>query len=383
MALPATILIVDDEAGSRESLRMILKPYYEVHTAGNGKEALYILRRTSVDLVTLDLSMPLMHGSDVLREIKEHDPNIEVIIVTGFGTLKSATEAIRYGVFDYILKPFNVANIISVVKRSVDKRNVHRRQKDILMRLESICLPDESAGFNGEAGVDDEKIFTEVGQVLTQSANGLYYDPGSVDYLEFVKVLSATLENKDQYTHGHSDRVNYYSQIMAQRIDLTPEQAAELQIAALLHDIGKIGVSNAHILKDGRLTDQEREIVRQHPEKGVELVAPLKLPSSIVSTIRHHHEWFNGQGYPSGIAGEEISVSARILSIADAFDAMTSDRPYRKSMSRNEVLRELRKGRNVQFDGALVDEFVGLLQSEDFASTGHELPKASPKSLPN
>lgn len=366
MDLPVNILIIDDERGSRESLRMILKHSYNVFTASDGKEALEIIRQVPIDLVTLDLRMPAMNGSDVLREIRSLNPNMDVVIVTGYGTLKSATEAIRYGVFDYILKPFNVADIMSVVKRSIEKRHFDKKQKDIIRDLGKICAVeggDRQA--EGEAG-DDEDMFLSIEKVISRSAQDFRDETASVDYLEFVRVLGSTLESNDPYTHGHSDRVHHYAIVLAHHLGFGARQAEEIQIAAFLHDIGKIGVGNTCIQKNGKLTEQEKALVREHPEKALELVGPLRLAPSILTIIKHHHERFDGKGYPAGLTGEQIPLSARIISIADAYDAMTSDRPYRKALPHEVVMQELLDGRSKQFDPSLVNSFVSLVRSDDF-----------------
>lgn len=363
MNLSANILIIDDELGSRESLKMILKHSYQVFTAESGKAAMEIIRQVPIDLVTLDLRMPAMHGNDVLREIKVYNPEIDVVIVTGFGTLKSATDAIRYGVFDYILKPFNVVEIMSVVKRSIEKRHLDRRHKDVIRELENICITERASSRDADG---NDNIFASVEHILSQSTNNFPCDKGSVDCIEFVRVLAATLEINDPYTHGHSDRVHHYSTLLAQDLDFNAEQSESIQIAAFLHDIGKIGVGNVCIQKEGRLTEVEQDLVRQHPEKGVELVGPLRLPPATLSIIRHHHERFDGRGYPARLAGDQIPVAARIISITDAFDAMISNRPYRKAMSHDKVIDELILGKQAQFDPFLVDRFITILESDDF-----------------
>lgn len=363
----ATILVVDDELGPRESLRMILKPSYEVLTADSGARALELIRSSRVDVVTLDLKMPGLSGTEVMEAIKGLDPRIEVIIITGYGSLKSATEAIRHGVADYISKPFNVAEILSVVDRVVARRDQALRAEALLKGLEADGAGDERRVLSGFAA-------------LRQRLRGLMLrDPGvpaasPIDSLEFVKVLAAALESKDSYTHGHSQRVAHYAAILGQDLGLTDRELRELQIASFLHDIGKVGVCEQYIKKQGRLTPEEWSVVRGHPEKGAELIGPLRLGPAILSAVRHHHERVDGRGFPDRLGGSDLSITARIVCIADAYDAMTSDRPYRRALTRDAARQELKRCGGTQFDLEYVERFLRLLGTHPWLDDGGESP---------
>jgi putative two-component system response regulator len=362
MGNQGNILVVDDEIGPRESLRMILKPLYEVYTANNGQEALQFISREKIDLVTLDLKMPGISGIDVLKEIKKLHADIEVVIITGYGTLTNAVEAIRYGAVDFISKPFNVAEIISIVSKSVGRRNFNLKIKDLIQKIKGLRL----SGGNGQrealsnlgASVDWVPEL-ELGKELNESLLDLEsfrMQKVSVNYLDFLKVLIYILESKEPYTSGHSERVSLYSGVIAQDLLLTPQEKEDLQIATLLHDIGKIGLSNRLLRKNG-LTQGDSMDIRQHPIKGVHLIEPLSFSPSITSAIRHHHEWWNGSGYPDGLSGEEIPLLARIISLADSYDAMASDRPYRQGLSIKKVEDEIARNAGIQFDPKIVSLF--------------------------
>jgi putative two-component system response regulator len=364
MAQQGSILVVDDEIGPRESLRMILKPIYEVHTAANGQEALDFLKGEKIDLVTLDLKMPGISGIDVLREIKKDQDDIEVIIITGYGTLTNAIEAIRYGAVDFISKPFNVAEIISIVSKSIERRNFNLKIRGLIQKIKGLRL----LGDNGqgealsvsEASVDLSPGAAEIGRELKETIReleNLRTQKVSVNYLDFLKVLIYILESKEPYTHGHSERVSYYSEIIAQDLLLSPQEKEDLQIATLLHDIGKIGLSN-RLLKKSGLSQNEGLEIRQHPVKGVHLIEPLAFSHVITSAIRHHHERWDGKGYPDGLSGEEIPLLARIIALADSYDAMVSDRPYRHGLSIHKVQEEIEKNAGVQFDPRMVSLFT-------------------------
>ena len=349
------ILIVDDEIGPRESLRMILKQNYNIFTVENGYAAIQMIQQTEMDVVTLDLKMPGISGIDTLKEIRGIDPDVMVIIITGYGTLKSAIEAIRYGVFDYISKPFNVPEIMCIIDKATQRRKLNSRVKDVLGQFFDNQLSKESVTDHGLflpneiKGITDYK-WEDLRPTDNQSC------------LEFAKVLAYTLEEKDPYTSGHSERVCYYSDFIAKGLSLPARDRTELQIASYLHDIGKIGISNRFINKKGALTSTDWAIIKQHTKKSIELLIPLNLSPNIISYIQYHHERFDGTGYPDGLAGDQIPLGARIIAISDSYDSMTSDRPYRKLLSNGEAKNELLKFSGKQFDPNLVSIFLNVLR---------------------
>ena len=351
----ANVLIVDDEIGPRESLRMILKPHYNIFTAENGYTAIQMLRQTEMDVVTLDIKMPGMSGIDTLKEIRLIDPDVMVIIITGYGTLKSAIEAIRYGVFDYIPKPFNVPEIMSIIDKSIQRRKLNLKIKEMLHQR-----PDPS-GMQDALPDSDLPVPKEM-KGFTDFRNEGGNSTENQNCLEFSKVLAFTLEEKDPYTSGHSERVCYYSDFISKRLSLNPKDRNEIRIASYLHDIGKIGISNRFINKKGTLSTTEWAIIKQHTRKSIELLVPLNLSPNILSYIHHHHERFDGTGYPDGLSKDQIPLGARVIAIADAYDSMTSDRPYRKPLSNGESKNELMKNAGKQFDPQLISIFLDILK---------------------
>jgi response regulator RpfG family c-di-GMP phosphodiesterase len=361
------ILIVDDEIGPRESLRMILKPYYNIFTAESGYAAIQMVQQVAVDVVTLDLKMPGISGIETLKEIRGTDQDVMVIIITGYGTLQSAIEAIRYGVFDYIPKPFNVPEIMSIIDKAVQRRKLNQKIKGFLTNF------FESHPFKEPLPHSD--VFLQNG--LKTMLESRWNDSGLSDNqtcLEFAKVLAYTLEEKDAYTSGHSERVCYYSDFISKRLSFQPKDRTELQIASYLHDIGKIGISNRFINKKGTLSSTDWAIIKQHSNKSIELLAPLRLSSNILSFIQHHHEHYDGTGYPDGLAGEQIPIGSRIIAISDAYDSMTSNRPYRKPFSNEEARTELNKCSGKQFDPKLITIFLDVLKEmeEVFLMKNHQ-----------
>ncbi len=349
------ILIVDDEIGPRESLRMILKPNYNVYAVESGYAAIQMVQQVEMDVLTLDLKMPGMSGIDTLKEIRTIDPEVMVIIITGYGTLKSAIEAIRYGVFDYIPKPFNVPEILSIIDKSIQRRKLNLKVKEVLGN----CLQQQL--IKDPAAEGDFPAQKEVPRVSDSKWDGISLSDNQ-SCLEFAKVLAYTLEEKDPYTSGHSERVCYYSDFISKRLSLSPKDRSELQIASYLHDIGKIGISNRFINKKGTLSPTDWAIIKQHTKKSIELLIPLNLSPTILSYIQHHHERFDGTGYPDGLAGEQIPLGARIIAISDSYDSMTSDRPYRRPLTNGDAKNELMKNAGKQFDPSLVSLFLDVLK---------------------
>jgi len=364
------VLIVDDEIGPRESLRMILKPHYNVLTVENGYAAIQMAQQMELDVITLDLKMPGISGIETLKEIRKIDPDIMVIIITGFGTLQTAIESIRYGVFDYIAKPFNVPEIMQIIEKSIQRKKLNQKIKEFLKGyLESSAgKSDESLDFSLDPGIPGMTSMT-------------WNDAGFSDnhnWLEFAKILASTLEERDPYTSGHSERVSYYSDVVSKRLSLDPKDRTELQIASYLHDIGKIGISDRFINKKGTLTSTDWAIIKQHARKSIELLAPLKLSPNVLAYIQHHHERFDGTGYPDGLVGEQIPLGARIIAISDSYDSMTSARPYRKPLSNGEAENELRSWSGKQFDPELVSVFSEILEEMEEVFLLRHQQKAPP-----
>jgi putative two-component system response regulator len=342
----ANVLIVDDELGPRESLGMILKPSFNIFSSEDGREALQIIKNTNIDVVTLDLKMPVMSGEEVLKLIKDYDPTIEVVIITGYGTLKSAVEAIKYNVFDYILKPFNVSDILSTVKRCLERREMSLRVKEFLMEVE-------------KESKSPLKMYKHISQFLNK-LDEFYHPAKSEGYLEFVKVLTTTLESNDPYMKGHADRVNYYAILMAEGLRLSQADTRDLQTSVYLHDIGNVGM----VVRHGSRYDNEWTEKRDHPIKGVKMVSPLKLTPEVTSGIKYHHERVDGKGYPEGLKGDQIPLFARIIAIADYYDALTMGRPNTEVLSKSRALLELKKNAGSQFDVKLVDIFAKELRKK-------------------
>ncbi len=363
-ALPRpTVLIVDDERGPRESLRMILEPAHRVLQCGSGLDALAVLHAREVEVVTLDLEMPGMRGDELMCAVRRDFPDVEVIVITGCGSVASAAEAVRQGICDYLQKPFEVARVKAAVARAVSRRGARARLLRLLEDLGAVVGGDREA----RAALDDLRASQRLGACLDEPrAERVESDPGAPitpRTLDFLELLAETIETKDRFTRGHARRVAFYSGLVAERVGLPGRERVALRISAFLHDLGKLGVPTDLLLRPGALEPGERRIVEQHPVIGARLLVPLHLSSGVSLALRHHHEWWNGSGYPDGIAGARIPLHARIIGVADAYDAMTSDRPYRGALRHEAAMAELRRCAGSQFDPDVAAEFLACLDA--------------------
>lgn len=343
---------------------MILSGAHEVTTAEDAVEALDVLRTEAIDLVTVDLNMPGMKGDELMRTIRAESPQTEIIIITGCGSIETAVEGIRHGVFDYLIKPFDVVQVTASVERALARRASRGRTLAFLEEVSRILGPDRDDHLslceleaNTLAQERLRAILTE--PVLQRGASGPR--EGGPSTLEFLEVLAETIETRDLFMRGHARRVAYAADLLSARLCLGREERDHVRMAAFLHDIGKVGATS-DVLAGKVLPEPERlESIQTHPAMGERLLRPLGLSPTVAATVRHHHERFDGAGYPDGLAGEDIPLSARIIAIVDAFDAMTCERPYRAARSRDEAITELRANARTQFDPNLVAVFCDLV----------------------
>jgi response regulator RpfG family c-di-GMP phosphodiesterase len=367
------VLVVDDERGPRESLRMILSGSYHVSTAEDGVEALEILRTDEIDLVTVDLNMPGMKGDELMRTIRAEFPQTEIIVITGCGSVETAVEGIRHGVFDYLTKPFDVVQVTASVERAVARRESRERMVRFLEGIGRVL------GSNRDAAVVLEEL--DASTLAQERLRAVLTEPilgpeagsarvGGPRTIEFLEVLAETIESRDVYMRGHARRVAFYADLVATRLCLSREEREHVRMAAFLHDIGKVGAAS-DLLAGNVMPEPERlESIHDHPAIGERLLLPLGLAIPVATTVRHHHERHDGKGYPDGLFGDDIPLAARIIAVVDAFDAMTCERPYRTAKTRDEALAELRREAGQQFDPNLVTLFCGLAEGGALEAVG-------------
>jgi putative two-component system response regulator len=343
----ARILIVDDELRVREILsRKLTDEGYQCSTASDGNSALKALKTKQAELVLLDMSMPGKSGIEVLKEINAKYPNIAVIMVTAVADVQTAINVMRSGAYDYIIKPVDLNILLLSTDRALERRRLMLENREYQLHL--------------------EQRVKEQTEKIRQS------------FLNSITSLAYALEAKDKYTHGHSQRVTEIAIAIAQELGIPEDKIEKIRLAGLLHDVGKIGVIESVLNKPGSLTDEEFQLVKCHCEIGERILRPIVQDEEILEMVRHHHEHYDGTGYPDGLPGDQISRGASIvavadaydamashgamaLAVADAYDAMTSDRPYRPAMTLQATCAELEKGKGTQFDPAIVDILFRIL----------------------
>ncbi len=327
------VLIVDDEEDIREILSETLESLdFEYLTACDGDEAIALLdqHHESIDAVICDLKMPKVSGDQVIAHGAQKYPLIPIIILTGFAQLDMALDHMRLGAFDYMTKPFRVKELLLLLNRALEFRQL---QEDKIAYQNTL-----------------EERIEEATQALHNRV------------VQTVSSFILAIEEKDRYTQGHSKRVSEYSAMMAETLKLPEEDRLDLLYAAQLHDIGKIGISEQLLNKPGKLNVVEYETIKTHPSKGVKILEPLVFLGHLLPIIEGHHEWFDGTGYPKGLAGEKIPFMARIIAVCDTFDAMTSARSYRKPLPLKIAIQEIKDGSGSQFDPKAVTAFLKVFE---------------------
>jgi putative nucleotidyltransferase with HDIG domain len=333
-ALEERILIVDDEEVICSILdRRLTREGYACVTANNGREAIRYFYKQPFSLIISDIRMPEMDGLELLKRVKAMNPNIMMIMVTAFPDIDLAVEAMRLGAYDFIIKPADLDLMTLSVKKALEKKR----------------LEEEVAAYRSRL----EKLVEERTEKLQQAYRIL-----KKAHLDSVKVLAEAIDAKDPYTRGHSDRVTRMSLKIAFQFGFPENRLESLEYGALLHDIGKIGIKDEVLQKPGALNAEEYQYIQEHPLIGVKIVEGLDFFKDKIPIIRHHHEQFDGSGYPDGLVGEAIPLEARIIAVPDAFDAMTSARPHRGMMPLQDVLTELEKCKGTQFDPKVLDIFL-------------------------
>jgi response regulator RpfG family c-di-GMP phosphodiesterase len=473
------ILVVDDEKVIREIIADFLSMEgFIVRTAEDGSAALVELSRQPYDLVLSDLKMPNMGGLELLAAISKHAPNVVTVIMTGFGTVETAIDAMKRGAYDYILKPFKIEEVVLTVRRGLERRKL---QTENLRLKEALSLYKVSEAIAASLSLDEvmrtvtDAVIHEVDSdqvvVLFSDGEGGYFERASELHPEFrppagvaklnasalleyfaedrplrahgtqalpffsdvpeglapvslvatpltmrqrvlgflcavsysrgkrfdegqrklvrmvanraaaaienaklyedlkatlkqtIRGLASALDKMDRYTAGHSERVAAYAQILAIKLGLPEDQIEIVRQAALMHDIGKIGcVMNLN--KPGKLSQDEYDIFRRHPGFGRDILEPITFLHPLIPGVHLHHERWDGQGYPLGLKGSNIPLIARIISVADTYDAMTSDRAYRRALPHEVALNEIARCSGSQFDPECAHEFEAAVEAE-------------------
>ena len=353
------VLIADDDALVRDAVVKILQMFgYEVAAAGNGREALALLN-DRFDLIILDINMPEMNGFEAMAAINDRGLEIPVLFLTGAGSMEYAIRAINLGAYDFISKPIEDLDLFeATLKRAIEKRMYVLRERAYKAELEKQVQVKTRELAEKNALLEEYSHHLETSTVST------------------ILTLQTALEEKDLYTAGHTMRVTEYAVMIGQAMQLSPVDVEVLEQASQLHDIGKLVIDVSWLQKPGPLTAEEWELVKKHPAIGENILKPLIFLEREGKIIRHHHERLDGKGYPDGLAGDELDLLTKILTVADSYDAMTSLRVYKKNMSRGEAIAELRRCAGTQFDPDVVETFLTILQELPGTALDWHLPRA-------
>lgn len=485
------ILVIDDEDFILQLAKDILeRSNYDVHVMSNGYEGLRLIDTEKFDLLLTDIRMPDISGLDLIRNVRNRNNEIPIIVITGHGTLDIAINAIRLGAQGFLLKPFTPEELRSTVSEALEKtrllsENIRMRalmplfevSKEIISEVDprllaalivnivvretkadKACLAiiDEDTGrlhitecygfspsfekdfqercsesvaafilkdrepLHVSTGDEMPPEFEEIkkmegissgiyvplsvtgkvigllflcrvnslqpftkstvelvsvlsGQAAAAIENARLYKKLEESYLSMIVTLSGVVESKDLYTDKHMKDIAEYSVEISKKLGLYDFEIENIRKAALLHDLGKVTVPDSILLKEGKLTEEEMEVIRKHPVHGakmIESVEPIKHARLI---IMHHHEYYDGSGYPDGLKGKDIPLGARIIAVADAFGAMTTHRPYRQALSVDEAVRELKKFSGIQFDPDVVEAFIFFIREKGLISMNEKL----------
>lgn len=326
------VLIVDDEPEIREVLNDLLSVEYDCDEVSSAEDALELLPDGEFNLIVSDITMGGMSGIEMIPRALAASPKTVVVMISGMQTIESAIEALRVGAFDYIMKPFDLRQVEAAVKRALEHYDLHEAKRRYENHLEELV---------------DQRT-AELDQALISLEDA---------YRSTLKALTAALETRDAETHGHSERVVTFSLRLGRELGLDKAQMTALEFGSLLHDIGKIGVPDAILRKPAKLDEAEWIRMREHPLHGQQILREIEFLEGAARVVAQHHERWDGSGYPFGLKGYEIDLNARIFAVADAFDAMISDRVYRRGRSYEAAAEELEKWAGRQFDPQVVEAF--------------------------
>ncbi len=332
----ARMLVVDDETHVRSMVGWTLeRSGYEVKLASSAKEALELLEQSSYDLLLTDIVMQDMSGIALLEKVHAQFPNLPVVMVTAIHDISVAIDAMRHGAYDYLLKPFEREHLLKTVERALEHRQVLEESHTYQQNLEQMV----------RARTD----------LLRHAMEDLEHS-----YDVTLEALGDALDLKDSETEGHSKRVTAYTIALARAMGVPPAEIKVIARGAFLHDIGKMAIPDEILRKPGTLTSEEQDVMREHCARGYHMLRKIPFLAGAAEIVFCHQEHFDGTGYPSGLRGREIPIGARIFAVADALDAITSDRPYRKARSFDTAREEVLRCSGTQFDPAVVEVFLKI-----------------------
>lgn len=325
------IMAIDDDLGILDSLKIVLgRNGLRVDTFQNPVEAIDRLKDEHYDLLLLDFIMDEMNGNQVVQNIRIFDKNLYILLLTGHKDLAPPLQTLKeLDIQGYCEKSDNLDQLVLLVESALKS-------------------------------VDQMRIINQINEELAEKNAEL-----EQAYLDTVKILRQTVEAKDPYTRGHSDRVSAFAVLLGKKLGLGENDLETLRVGGLFHDIGKIGIPDNVLTKDDRLTENEFSQIKEHPTIGAHILGNAKVFQDIIPIVKHHHERYDGHGYPSNLVGEDIPYLVRIVTVVDTFDAMTSNRSYRKALSLDTVKKEIQKCKGTQFDPVIAQTFLDIIDSDE------------------
>jgi response regulator RpfG family c-di-GMP phosphodiesterase len=330
-----SVLIIDDAPTIRKRLCEILSPHYVCDEAGSAESALVKIREKKFSVVLSDIALPAMSGVEMIPHVKRFSPHSVVVLFSGKLSAEYAVSALRAGAFDYLTKPLHAEEILAVVERAAEHFELRELNERYQYHLEELVA-------KRTAELDKALELVESSYRIT------------------LKALVQALETRDFETHGHSERVVTFSLRLGYELGLDKDALRDLELGALLHDIGKIGVPDAILRKPAALNEEEWYKMRLHPIHGQRILRNIPFLEGAARVVSQHHEKWDGTGYPVGLRGAEIDIGARIFAVVDAFDAMISNRVYRRGRSYEDALAELERCAGTQFDPEIVEAFKNV-----------------------
>jgi putative nucleotidyltransferase with HDIG domain len=352
-----TVLFVDDEVNILKALQRLLRmEEMNVICASRASEALDLLEKNPAQVVVTDQRMPEMSGVDFLAQVRERYPDIVRMMLTGYTEMNVAVDAINRGeIYRLITKPWNDDELRATIRQAFDHADLKAEIKRLnqVTREQNFKLQDMNRNLEGKVRDRTKQLAQKHQQLRTA-------------YIQTIGALAEAVDAKDAYTRGHSERVGVYASKIAREMNFEKDFIERVYIAGLLHDVGKIGVRDSVITKPDRLTMEEYEEIKMHPEIGAKILEPVDFLKDVAPCVRHHHEWFDGstRGYPARLKGDRIPLPSRVILVADTVEAMTSDRPYRKALPLEAVVAEVHKYSSTQFDPKCAEAFLRVIERE-------------------
>ncbi|MDD4954285.1 MAG: HD domain-containing protein [Candidatus Omnitrophica bacterium] len=336
-------IVVRDLLGAKEN--------YSVNFVMSREKALEISRQNIFDVVLLQLDDPDSSSKDFINELKRLDPNCIIIALIEDSRLSESRELIRWGVYDFISKPVNHEAFFLLIKKGAQLHSLSTTDYKIILGLKE----------HGSSLEKQNILLASRIEESTKNLSRLYEDLRST-YMRTIRVLAQAIDARDHYTHSHSRNVAAYAVVIAREMGFSVQEIENIREACELHDLGKIGISDAILTKEGSLNEEEWKKIKTHPVNGAKILEPLIFLKDVIELIRQHHEHYDGSGYPEGRKGEDILLGARIIHLADAYESMRSARSYRKvPLTKEEAVMEIKRNSGTQFDPKVVGVFLRIL----------------------